>query len=106
MTELWIVLPAAGLLTFLTRLSFISLLSDREFPPVVMQALHFVPPAVLTAIVFPELLLRDGALDTSLDNPRLIAGLIAIVIAWKFRGIFPTIAIGMLALWLLQAAAA
>lgn len=106
MSELWVVLLAAGLLTFLTRLSFISLLASREIPPVVLQALRFVPPAILAAIVFPELLLRDGTLHASLDNPRLMAGLTAILVAWKFRGIFPTIASGMLALWLLQATAA
>lgn len=104
MTDLWIVLLAAGLLTFLTRLSFISMLSERGFPPVVMQALRFVPPAVLTAIVFPELLMRDGQLAVSAENLRLVAGVVAILVAWRLKRIFPTIAAGMLVLWALQAA--
>jgi branched-subunit amino acid transport protein len=103
MTELWIVLLAAGLLTFLTRLSFISLLANREIPPIAMQALRYVPPAVLTAIVFPELLIREAEIDVSTDNPRLIAGIIAIMVAWRFRNVFATIAAGMLSLWLLRA---
>ncbi|HWQ37589.1 MAG TPA: AzlD domain-containing protein [Burkholderiales bacterium] len=101
MTELWMALLAGGALTFLSRLSFISLLAGREIPPLAMQALRFVPPAVLSAIVFPELLMRNGTLDAAPDNPRLIAGCIAIFVAWKFRRILPTIAAGMVSLWLL-----
>jgi len=42
-----------------------------------------VPPAVLTAILFPELLVRDGHLAVNMDNHRLIAGLIANLVAWR-----------------------
>jgi len=100
--NLWLVVIAAGLLTFLIRLSFISLLANREIPPIAQRALSFVPPAVMTAIVFPELLLRDGHLAANLDNHRLIAGAIAILVAWRFKKIMPTIVAGMAALWLLQ----
>ena len=46
-------------------------------PPLVRQALHYVPPAVLSAIIFPELLLPGGQLDLSMGNLRLLAGLLA-----------------------------
>ncbi len=100
--SLWLIMLAAGLLTFLTRLSFISLFSDREMPPPLKRALGFVPPAVLTAIIFPELLLRDGELAISADNTRLLAGMVAILVAWITRRIMPTIVVGMGVLWLLQ----
>jgi len=92
----------AGVLTFLIRLSFISLLASWEMPPLAQRALSFVPPAVMTAIVFPELLVRDAHLAVSMDNLRLIAGVIAILVAWRFKKILPTIVVGMAALWLLQ----
>jgi branched-subunit amino acid transport protein len=100
--SLWLIMLAAGLLTFLTRLSFISLFSDREMPPPLQRALGFVPPAVLTAIIFPELLLSDGELAISADNTRLLAGMVAILVAWITRRIMPTIVVGMGVLWLLQ----
>jgi branched-subunit amino acid transport protein len=100
--NLWLVVIAAGVLTFLIRLSFISLLANWEMPALAQRALSFVPPAVMTAIVFPELLIRDGHLAVNLDNHRLIAGVIAILIAWRFKKIMPTIGVGMAALWLLQ----
>lgn len=100
--NLWLVVIVAGVLTFLIRLSFISLLANWELSPVFQRALGYVPPAVMTAIVFPELLIRDGLLAASLDNHRLIAGVVAILVAWRFKKIMPTIVIGMAALWLLQ----
>ncbi len=60
--NLWLIVVVAGALTFLIRLSFISLLSNWDMPSIVRQALHFVPPAVLTAIVFPEMLISNGEL--------------------------------------------
>jgi len=56
----------------------------------------------MTAIVFPELLVRDGHLAVNMDNHRLMAGFIAILVAWRFKKIMPTIVVGMAALWLLQ----
>lgn len=100
--SLWLVVIVAGVLTFLIRLSFISLWANREMPPLVQRALSFVPPAVMSAIVFPELLVRNGHLAMALENHRLIAGVIAILIAWHFKKIMPTIVAGMAALWLLQ----
>jgi branched chain amino acid efflux pump len=100
-------LPAllvAGVLTFLTRLSFIALLGRFELPPLAARALRFVPPAVLSAIIFPELLVRGGELQLGWRNPRLLAGLAAALVAWRSRNVFLTIAAGMATLWGLQAA--
>jgi len=100
--NLWLVVIVAGVLTFLIRLSFISLPANWEMPHWAERALSFVPPAVMTAIVFPELLIMDGHLAVSLHNHRLIAGAIAILVAWRFKKIMPTIVAGMAALWLLR----
>jgi branched-subunit amino acid transport protein len=38
----------------------------------------------------------------SYRNPRLLAGLLAIIVAWRTKNVMYTILVGMLALWLLQ----
>jgi branched-subunit amino acid transport protein len=96
-------LVAAGVLTYLTRLSFIALLGRFELPPLAARALRFVPPAVLSAIIFPELMLRGEELQLGWRNARLLSGLIAALVAWRTRNVFLTIAVGMAALWGLQA---
>ena len=97
------VLALAGLITFATRLSFIALLGHARMPPLLARALRLVPPAVLSAIILPELVLRDGVLDLSPRNPRLGAGLVAAAVALATRSVLLTIAVGLGALWGLQA---
>lgn len=96
-------LAVAGLVTFLTRLSFIALLGKVEVPPLLTRALRYVPASVLSAIIVPELLVRNGAPDLSAGNTRLAAGLLAVVVAWRTRSVALTIAAGMVALWALDA---
>ena len=102
--NIWLVMLLGGLITFGMRFSLIYLLAEGRFeiPPTLRRALHYVPPAVLSAIIFPELFLHEGALDLSLENTRLLAGLVAILVAWFSRNTLITIIAGMIALFLLQ----
>jgi branched-subunit amino acid transport protein len=91
-----------GLITFGIRFSLIYLFGRFEIPDTMRHALHYVPPAVLSAIIFPELLLNNGSLYLDVSNTRLLAGLIAIVTAWFTRNTLITILVGMVALLFLQ----
>lgn len=91
-----------GFITFGMRYSFVYLLGRYEIPGMVRRALHYVPPAVLSAIAFPELFLRDGNIDLSQGNSRLMAGVIAIAIAAWTRNSLLTILAGIAALIILQ----
>lgn len=99
--SLWWVMLLGGLLTYGIRLSFIWLLGRVDIPEWLRRALRFVPPAVLTAIIVPEVLIRDGALEFSLGNERLIAALAAILVAWRTKNALWTIAAGMAILWII-----
>jgi branched-subunit amino acid transport protein len=101
--NLWLIIIGMGLVTFGIRLVPIVLLGRIEIPLIMQRALRFVPPAVLTAIVVPELLYRDSQIDVSLTNVRLLAGVIAIVVAWRTRNALITIGVGMIELWVLSA---
>ncbi len=100
--NIWLVMILGGLVTFGMRFSLIYLFGRFQVPETMRRALHYVPPAVLSAIIFPELFLRDGSLDLSLGNTRLLAGLVAVLTAWFSRNTLITIIAGMAALFLLQ----
>ena len=91
-----------GLITFGMRFSFIYLFGRFDIPETMRRVLHYVPPAVLSAIIFPEILIQDGSLDISLGNTRLLAGIVAVAVAWYSKNTLLTILAGMLALLLLQ----
>jgi branched-subunit amino acid transport protein len=100
--SLWLILILGGVGTYLLRLSFILIFQHVQMPSFMERILRLVPPAVFSAIVLPELLVRDGAVQFSVFNLRLIAGLLAAIIALKTRNILITIASGMVILWILQ----
>jgi branched-subunit amino acid transport protein len=100
--NIWLVFLLGGLLTFGMRYSFIYLLGRFELPETLRRALRFVPPAVLSAIVLPELVIRSGQVDVSLTNFRLLAGVVAILVAWKTKNTLLTILAGMVALLVLE----
>jgi len=98
----WSVIVVMGVVTYAIRLSLIVLTGRVEVPDIVQRALRFVPPAVLTAIIFPELLRPGGSPQVLLVNARLVAGAVAALIAWRTRNLILTVAFGMAALWVLQ----
>lgn len=78
----WLLIIAIGIATYTLRLVFIISLGRVEMPALALRTLRFVPIAVLTAIIVPQLLLPSGAIVLSLRNPRWLAGLLAALIAW------------------------
>jgi len=99
--NIWIVMISVGLLTFLTRLSFIALLERIKLPSTFQRALRFVPIAVLSAIVAQELGYQNNLLFISPLNPRLWAGLVATLVAYLTKNVIWTILAGMAVFWLL-----
>ena len=100
--NIWLVMVIGGLMTFGMRFSLIYLFGRFEVPQTMRRALHYVPPAVLSAIIFPELLYRNNVFDPTPGNTRLIAGVIAMLTAWFSKNTLVTILAGMAALLILQ----
>jgi branched-subunit amino acid transport protein len=92
--NLWLVMVAGGTITFLTRLSFIAAEGRFSVPRWFRAMLPFVPVATLTALVAPALLRPGGSWDISVTNARLIAGVVAVVVAAVSRSVLLTISIG------------
>jgi branched-subunit amino acid transport protein len=101
---IWLAIIVIGIGTFVLRASFIELGGRFALPSPVTRALRFLPAAVLSAIILPALLRGEaGGLYYGLDNPRLIAGAAAALVAWKTKSVLATLAAGMSVLWAMQA---
>jgi len=102
--NLWLILIGMGLVTFAARLTFILLIGRIDVPDKLRGVLRFVPPAVFGTIISLEVLRPGGVLTLSpLENIRLISAALAVIAAWRTKKILPTIAVGMISLWVLQA---
>jgi branched-subunit amino acid transport protein len=98
----WLIIFGMVVVTYSVRLSVIVLLGEAAMPPGINRALRYVPPAALTAIIAPALLLPDGSLDISPGNTRLLAGIGAAVVAWRSKSALVAIGVGMALLWIIQ----
>ena len=101
--NIWLVILLAGLVTYATRLSFILLLDRIKVPDWFRRGLRFVPVAVLSAIILPELTSPAGSLSLTWRNPQLAAGAVAILVAWRTKNMLLTILAGMAALFIFKA---
>lgn len=92
-TGIWTMIAGLALATYLIRFSFIGLLAGRKLPPVVMEALSFVPVTVLPAIIAPLVLTDQGALVA--DPQRILAAVAALGAGIALRNMLVAILAGM-----------
>lgn len=99
---LWGIFIAAGLGTFAMRLSFVELYGRLRVPPLLNQALLYVPASVLAALVLPAVVYPHTEHQIDWSNPQIPAAIVAALVAWKTRNTLLTLAAGMGVLWGLQ----
>lgn len=95
----WAVIAGLAAATFATRLSFLALYARTELPRWLRRALHYVPPAVLAAIIAPQLLSGPPGLNATPDAARVTAALLGLAAAYFTRSTLLTIVLGMATLW-------
>jgi branched-subunit amino acid transport protein len=100
-SRVWVAIVLAGAGTYAMRASFL-LAADRlaRVPPGVERLLRQIPPAALASLVVPALLRPHGELD--LFSPRLLAGVLAALVAWRTGNVAITLVVGMGVLVLLD----
>ena len=99
MRDYYLLILGMAVVTYIPRMAPLMLLSSRSLNPLLMRWLEMVPPAVLAALLAPELLLRSAAgekiLNLSMNNFFLLAALPTFVVGWITRSFFGTVAFGM-----------
>ena len=95
------VVVAAGLGTLLIRASFLAFAHRMAaVPDRVRTVLRMIPASALAALTAPALLRPGGQWD--LLGPTAIAGLVAAVVAFRFRSVLASLGSGFAALVGLQ----
>lgn len=94
-SDVWLTIILLTVATILTRSSFFFLGHAVKLPPKVQHALRYAPAAALAAIVVPDLVLANGALQLTWMNPKLVAGIGAAAFFLATRHLLGTIIAGM-----------
>lgn len=103
----FILILGMALVTFLIRYPIIGMSGRIKLSPQFLQLLSYVPPAVLTAIVVPAVLIPTGdRILLDYTNARLIGAIAAILVGVWLKNLLLTIVVGMVAFfawqWLLS----
>lgn len=97
MSDYWWLIVAMTAFTFLPRYLPLALAGKIRIPPLLVQALEFVPIAVLTAIIVQASVIREGVITVSTENHYLIASVLAFITALVSRHLMLTIVVGLVA---------
>ena len=91
----FLLVAGMALVTFGVRWPVLTVVGRIPLPQPVLDAMKFIPPAVLTAIIAPAVLMPAGSLDLSFNNAYLVAGVGSALIAWRTHNLLLTIVLGM-----------
>lgn len=101
MNEFWLIF-GMFVITFGIRFVMFAFAGKITFPVWMQQSLKFVPPAVLTAIIVPAVVMPYGDIEVSFTNVYLLAAIISVVISLITKSLLKTIFFGMLVFLLLK----
>lgn len=97
-----LVIIGSAIVTYLPRMLPLVMLSKIKMPDLVLRWLSFVPPAVLSALLLPDLLLVNQRVDFSFSNLKLLAAFPTLAVAVKTRSMMAALITGMATVVLLR----
>lgn len=97
-----LLIAGMAIATFVIRYILLGFSSRIQLTPKFIELLRYVPPAVLTAIIVPTVLLSDGRVFLSYENARLVGALVAIGVGLWRKNLLLTIVASMGAFFLWQ----
>ncbi|MBC3884353.1 AzlD domain-containing protein [Undibacterium griseum] len=93
--EIWGVILLLTLATMIARSGFWLAGNRINLPKRVQEALRYAPACALAAIIVPDLLFYQSQMNFTINNPRLVAGVMATIYFLLRRNMLQTIFFGM-----------
>ena len=95
----WLSVIIAGILTYLTRTTMVTLVDGRILSTKLKQVLGYVPAAVFPAIIFPAVFLNETGIFVNINDPKIIAATIAVIVGYFTKNVIATILAGLISYW-------
>ena len=92
---IWSLIILCGVITFLIRFIPLSGMISSDLPLFVKQSFKYIPLAVLTPIIVSDLSIIENNSFFLIENFKLYAALIAIIVSIIWNNVLATISIGM-----------
>lgn len=92
--EIWGIIVALGVGSFLLRFSFLGLIGDRNIPEWLLRYLRYTPVAILPGLVAP-LVIWPEATGHSPDPARISAAAITLIVGYFTKNVILSILSGI-----------
>ena len=99
--SIWISIIIAGIINYLTRLGSLLIINPKKMSSKTKQVLNYVPSAVFPTIIFPAVFLSTEGNIVAIDDPKVIALLIAFITGYLSKNLIITILSGLISYWIL-----
>jgi len=97
----WLSIIIAGILTYFTRMTMIALVSRDMLGDKIKSVLAYVPSAVFPAIIFPAIFINDYGSFIEMNDPKIFAAIVAIIVGYFSRNVIATILSGLISYWII-----
>ena len=97
----WTSIFIAGLITYFTRMSMVTLIDKDIFTENFRKILNYVPSVVFPSIIFPGVLLDDYGTLVAITDPKIYGALTAIIVGYFSRNVIATILSGLFSYWVI-----
>jgi len=97
----WLSIIVAGILTYFTRMTMITLVNREMLGNKIKAVLEYVPSAVFPAIIFPAIFINDFGLFVEMNDPKIFGAIVALIVGYFSKNIIATILSGLISYWFL-----
>ena len=97
----WLSIIIAGILTYFTRMTMIALVSRDMLGDRIKAVLAYVPSAVFPAIIFPAIFINDNGSFIEMNDPKIFAAIVAIIVGYFSKNVIATILSGLISYWII-----
>lgn len=98
----WILIIGMTLVTFLPRYIPLALAGKIKITPLFSLALSYVPIAVMSIIIIQATMIKEGEISMVMENHKLLASIVAFVVAIMTKHMFLTIIAGLISFVLIK----
>ncbi|MCC0651072.1 MULTISPECIES: AzlD domain-containing protein [unclassified Clostridioides] len=95
-----IVILGMAIVTYIPRILPMIIFSKNDMPESIKDIMKFIPIAILSSLIAKDIFFNGDNLYLSFTNPKIISSIIVLLVAYKFKSIAVSIAVGAISIFL------
>ncbi len=80
--KIWILIMGMAIVTYVPRMIPLLMFSKKNLPPWLESWLKYIPVGIFSALVFPDIFIRNQMFSMTINNIELISAILVFAIAF------------------------